>query len=131
MTLNELAKEIRDNAVEPGWYEEPRPFPEIIALCHSELSEALEEYMDGRPAIYYKCDATEIDPCLPDCQYYSEESPCNCRGIKPEGAHPELIDCVIRIFNYCAFTETDIDALIKAKMEYNAGRPYRHGGKRC
>lgn len=38
MNMNELAKEIHQNAVEHGWWEEERSFGEIVALCHSELS---------------------------------------------------------------------------------------------
>jgi hypothetical protein len=42
--LNKLRDEIHKNAVEHGWWDEERSFGDIIALCHSELSEALEEY---------------------------------------------------------------------------------------
>ena len=96
MGLNELAKEIHKTACEKGWWEEERTFGELIALCHSELSEALEVYRDGY------------------------------RGSIPE----ELVDCIIRILDICGYYEWDIDAAIKAKMNYNKSRPYRHGGKR-
>ena len=52
--LNELSKEIYENAVEHGWWDEPRNLLEIAALCHSELSEAVEEYRAGKPLVYHK-----------------------------------------------------------------------------
>lgn len=42
-TIRELKKEIHENAVAHGWWEEDRTISEICALIHSELSEALEE----------------------------------------------------------------------------------------
>lgn len=38
-----------------AWWDEERGFPEVLALIHSEVSEALEEYRSGHEAteIYY------------------------------------------------------------------------------
>ena len=47
MNLNQWRDEIHALAKEKGWWEVERTFGEIIALCHSELSEALEEYRAG------------------------------------------------------------------------------------
>ncbi len=122
--LNRLRDEIHQNAVEHGWWDEERSFGEIIALCHSELSEALEEYRNGNllsnrtdlPSLYYSGGgyvASDITEC--------------CK--KPEGIAVELADCIIRILDYCGKENIDIEKIIKIKHEYNKTRPYRHGGK--
>lgn len=36
--INEVAKEIHENAVAHGWWDEERGFPEVLALIHSEVS---------------------------------------------------------------------------------------------
>lgn len=104
MKINNIVKKIHKNAVAHGWWDEERTFGEIVALCHSELSEALEEYRNGMPEIYYE-------------------------DGKPEGTAVELIDCVIRIFDYLGKTEVDVEQILLEKHNYNKKRPYRHGGK--
>lgn len=107
--INEVAKQIHENAVDHGWWDEERGFPEVLALIHSEVSEALEEYRNGH---------------LPTEVYTGNNG-------KPEGIPIELADVIIRVLDYCGYAGIDIDAAISQKHEYNRTRPYRHGGKKC
>jgi NTP pyrophosphatase (non-canonical NTP hydrolase) len=108
MTINELSEAAHQLAMEKGWYDQERSFPELIALCHSELSEALEEYRKG----------SDVD------EVYLEE-PFG----KPAGVPIELADLIIRVCDLAGFYGIDLDAAIATKMDYNETRPYRHGGK--
>lgn len=108
MGMNEFAKEVHANAVAHGWWDTERDPAEIIALIHSEWSEALEEYRAGRPMVWHECmdegQAPEDRPVVceqcTDCYYYGKE--CEYRGKKPEGIAVELIDGCIRILDFAA-----------------------------
>jgi NTP pyrophosphatase (non-canonical NTP hydrolase) len=120
--LNKLRDEIHQNAINHGWWEEERTFGDIIALCHSELSEALEEYRENKPLIWCADYVGEVN-CIACFKQFGK-----CR-YKPEGIAIELADCIIRILDYCGHKGIDIENAIWIKHEYNKTRPYRHGGK--
>lgn len=107
MNIKELQKEVHENSKAHGWWEGERNFGELISLCHSELSEALEEVRKGKA--YNET-------------YYSD-------GGKPEGVPSELADVVIRVLDMCEHYKIDMEAILKEKHEFNKSRPYKHGKK--
>lgn len=108
-TIPEWQQEIYQCAVEHGWHEEKRNIGEVLALIHSEVSEALEEWRSG-------VDRTTI--------LYRENG-------KPEGFWIEMADVVIRVLDFAEAEGIDLETYIRIKHEYNKTRPYRHGGKKA
>lgn len=113
-TIAEWTEEIHEYAKKAGWWDDPegegRSPAMLFVLVHSEISEALEEYRDGRGL---------------NERYYNAEKPT-----KPEGIPSELADAVIRILDMCAHWGIDLDAVMREKHEYNLTRGYKHGGKK-
>lgn len=103
-SINYWAKEAHQNAVKHGFWDKKPSFAEIVALCHSELSEALEADRAGEPLIYVKDD-------------------------KPEGKAVEMADCIIRILDWMGAEHIDAEDVIAAKHAYNIEREYKHGKK--
>ncbi len=76
---------------------------EMIALIHSELSEALEAIRRGNPP----------DDKIPAFS----------------GAEAELADVVIHIMHAARARGWRVEEAVVEKMRFNAEREYRHGGK--
>lgn len=108
MLIEELAKQVHENAVAHGWWEDEREAPEIVALIHSEWSEALEEARAGRPLVYRLCAECDDGPCdvEPDT---ATACGFDAASHKPEGIAVELIDGCIRILDYIGRLEGKVE----------------------
>ena len=102
--FQQLQEDIHQTAVDKGWWDNPRSDGEVIALIHSELSEALEAIRCGEAMSEKIPEFTELEL--------------------------ELADVAIRLMDYAEKRGIDLWSAILAKAEYNKGRSYRHGGKR-
>jgi NTP pyrophosphatase (non-canonical NTP hydrolase) len=87
-----------------GFHEEPKNFGEIIALMHSELSEALESYRRGDP----------LSDHIPEFT----------------GVEEEFADVIIRLLDNAHHFNLRVPEAVIAKMAFNESRPYKHGGKK-
>lgn len=128
LRVADVAVRIHATAKEKGWWDKERGIPEQIALMHSELSEALEEWrIHGiDKLVYFKhtnscIDKLKQDDMIPVCGH--------CGTKKPEGLAVELADCMIRIMDTLEHLEVDVEDVLSVKMKYNKTRPHRHGGK--
>lgn len=128
-------------AYEHGWWDgvgnEPVVFDEVcghahvdrnigeqLALFHSEVSEALEEWRAGHAL-------TEVYHVQRELGREPDGTVIMSKPGKPEGFPIELADILIRVFDTAAAYHIDLESALLEKMAYNESRPYRHGGKRA
>lgn len=119
--LNQLAESIHKTAIDKGWWKERDALQAIadkngmgdyartqiegtlVALHHSELSEALDGARGGNPP----------DDKIPEFS----------------AMEAELADCIIRILDHAARYKYRVAEAIVCKVKFNEGRSHKHGGK--
>lgn len=107
LDLETFMKEVWQNAEDHGWHSIGKSVGDDIALMHSELSEALDEFRNGHA----------LD------EIYEKNG-------KIEGYVVELADMIIRALDHCEEHKLPLIKALKMKHEYNKSRPFRHGGKK-
>lgn len=94
-SLRSVQEKLHNQSVEMGWHKTPREVGTMIALCHSELSEALE---GARKNL--------MDDHLTHRKMIEVE----------------LADCIIRILDLGGALNLDIAGAVAEKHDYNAHR---------
>jgi NTP pyrophosphatase (non-canonical NTP hydrolase) len=93
--LRDVTNKLHGQARFMGWHDNPRETGTLIALCHSELSEALEGARKNLMDDHLK----------------------NRKMVEVE-----LADCIIRILDMAGAMDLDVAGAIAEKHDYNAKR---------
>lgn len=120
--VNVWRNRIHEWAVEKGWHKPgvERNVGEEIALIHSELSEALE-YMRAKP------DTRTIERTNSDGVTVMYAPSDHIEGFA--GIEEEYADVIVRILQSAKPRGLRVAEAFIAKVAFNQGRPYQHGGK--
>jgi NTP pyrophosphatase (non-canonical NTP hydrolase) len=123
--INQLAKEVHQNARDKGFFEKEKNIGEMLAIIHSEVSEALEA--DRKDRYVNRNEAGDINLLcdVPDSAFFKSFFEADYKNTFED----ELADIVIRVMDLAAFKGIDLEAHIKAKMRYNSMREKYHGKK--
>ncbi len=119
--INELAKQVHENAKSKGFFDSEKNIGEMLCLIHSEVSEALEADRKDR---HTKSSIIGVNGWVSNADF----KPSFERNVK-DTFEDELADVMIRVMDLAAFKGIDLEAHIKAKMRYNAMREHKHGKK--
>ena len=101
---NRIAAAVQIISVSKGWWKGDRNNGELLMLMVSELAEALEGLRHGNPTSEHIAQFSAVEE--------------------------ELADVVIRIMDVAVARGWKVADAIVAKIEFNRGREYMHGGKK-
>lgn len=124
MEIKKIAQEIHQNNVEKGFWEDKQTknVGEVLMLCVSELSEALEAHRKNKFAnlVQFNQDrqSTPFHENSATIQAFKD-------NIK-DTFEDEIADTVIRLIDLCEGFGIDLETHIRLKLEYNKTRPYKH-----
>jgi NTP pyrophosphatase (non-canonical NTP hydrolase) len=117
--MNELAKQIHENNKAKGFYEGKKNIGEMLALIHSEVSEALDADREDKHCLVDIKDMVHIvDDSFFELVFKDEVK---------DTFEDEIADTMIRCLDMSAYLGIDIESHITAKVRFNKMRPNKHG----
>jgi len=119
--INELAKEVNQNARNKGFFDSEKNIGEMLCLIHSEVSEALEA---DRKDIFATGNIFAVNGWTNDGDFKASFK----ENVK-DTFEDELADIMIRVMDLAAFKGVNLEEHIKAKMRFNSLREHKHGKK--
>lgn len=137
-----LIDAVTANNYEKGWRIDPEkldrgaPLPaprnvgELIALLHSEVTEAFEAHRNNEPVLWYQYDSP-LGKTTPTGEFAQQAVVAGETLGKPQGIASELADVIIRILDMAHELDIPLITAVIDKHRYNQTRPYRHGNKAC
>jgi NTP pyrophosphatase (non-canonical NTP hydrolase) len=114
--FNELAKSIHEGNTARGFWEDERKLTEVVMLTVCELAEAIEADRASK-----WCTEQDI------LQYKNISTPERFKENIKDTVQDEIADAIIRLLDFSHKFNIDLDFHIKAKLDYNATRPHKHG----
>jgi NTP pyrophosphatase (non-canonical NTP hydrolase) len=122
-TLDELSKEIHENACNKGFWDKERNTGEMLMLVVSEASEAMEADRIGKYSDW-------VDRLPPIMDNLPDEKFRKIFEQEVKGTfEDEMADVVIRVMDIMYSRGASLEWHIKQKMRYNKSRPHMHGKK--
>lgn len=106
--LNVLRDRVFETNKANGWHEGKRSYGELIALVHSEVSEALEDFRNGKEVneVWYEYKGFGSEFANNSALWHDGSLILG----KPCGIPSELADIVIRILDICGLYGWDIES---------------------
>ena len=121
--INELAKEVHQNAKNKGFFDSEKNIGEMLCLIHSEVSEALEA---DRKDIFMPIEnrIEWVNELKKDSEFKDDFT-----QLVKDTFEDELADIMIGVMDLAAFKGVNLEEHIKAKMRFNSLREHKHGKK--
>lgn len=109
LTIPEFQKAIHANAIKKGFFEKEKNIGEMLALIHSEVSEALEAEREDK---HFTGSMLAVNGWTADVDFAADYK-TKLKGTFEE----EMADIVIRVMDLCEFKGIDLEQQIIAKMD--------------